>query len=88
MSDWIIKRTDTFLKQLKKHKNEHELLGELDKKIRRFKENPELGGYLSGSLHGKKSTRLIGKYRLIFQIDEINHVVYLIAIDHRGKAYD
>ena len=88
MPDWIIKRTDTFLKQFKKHKNHHDLLKELDKKLQRLRENPDFGGYLAGPLHGKKSTRLVGKSRLIFQIDEANHTVFLVAIDHRGKVYD
>lgn len=40
---WTVKRTDTFLKHLKKHKNNHELLLELNKKIKRLKENPNIG---------------------------------------------
>ena len=67
---WTVKRTDTFLKQLKRQRNNHDLLSELDKKIKRFQENPDFGGNLSGPLHGKKSTRLTGRYRLIFEIDE------------------
>ena len=61
---------------------------ELDKKIKRLKEDPEaVGGNLSGNLHGKKSTRLIRKFRLIFSIDSNLKIVYLVALDHRGKAY-
>ena len=67
---WTVKRTDTFLKQLKRQRNNHDLLSELDKKIKRLQENPDFGGNLSGPLHGKKSTRLTGRYRLIFEIDE------------------
>jgi len=85
---WKVKRPDAFLKHLKKHKKNSQLLLELDKKIKRLRKNPEkIGGYLSGRLHGKKSTRLTGKYRLIFNIDEDNKIVYLLAIDHRKKAY-
>jgi mRNA-degrading endonuclease RelE of RelBE toxin-antitoxin system len=47
-----------------------------------------MGGWLSGDLHGKKSTRLSRKYRLIFTLDELEHVVYLNWIDHRKTAYD
>lgn len=85
---WIIKRTDTFLKHIKKHKNNKELLNELDKKIKRLKEDPNvIGGMLSGSLHGYRSTRLTGKFRLIFKIDEEGQTVFLVALDHRGKVY-
>jgi len=85
---YAISRTDTFLKYLKKHKNNHELFRELDTKIQRLKENPvSVGGELAGRLHGKRSTRLGGKFRLIFEIDENNKLVYLIALDHRSEVY-
>jgi len=85
---WVIKRTDTFLKHLKEHKNHHELLRELDKKLQRLQENPEIiGGMLSGSLHGCRSTRLIGTFRLIFMIDAPTETVHLLALDHRGSVY-
>ena len=88
MTDWIVKRTDSFLKYLKKHRNNHELLRELDKKIIRLKEDPDsLGGDLTGNLHGHKNTRLSGKFRLIFSVDYKNKIVYLEAIDHRNDVY-
>ncbi|HLD06491.1 MAG TPA: type II toxin-antitoxin system RelE/ParE family toxin [Candidatus Nanoarchaeia archaeon] len=88
MADWTVQRTDTFLKQLKGLRNNHELLREIDKKIKRLLENPEaIGGFLSGPLHGKRSTRLYSSFRLIFQIDQTTSTVYLVAIDHRGNVY-
>lgn len=85
---WFVKRTDTFLKYLKKHRNNHELVTELDKKIRRLKENAKVvGGNLTGRLYGHKSTRLVKNFRLIFSIDSKNMVVYLEAIDHRKDIY-
>lgn len=88
MPDWIVKRTDTFLKYFKKHKKNHELLMELDQKIKRLRENPSfVGGELAGNLHGHKSTRLSKNFRLIFSIDEKNKTVYLEAIDHRKDIY-
>jgi len=47
-----------------------------------------MGGWLSGELHGKKSTRISRKYRLIFTLDEMEKVVYLNWFDHRKTAYD
>jgi len=88
MMSWIIKRTDPFLKDLRKHRKNYELLQELDAKLRRLEQDPAvIGGELSGNLVGKRSTRLAAKFRLIFKIDEQEQVVYLIAIDHRGSVY-
>lgn len=85
---WEIKRTDTFLKHLKKYKNSHQLLQELDDKLMRLREDPNaIGGELGGKLHGKRSTRIAKNFRLIFQIDSEKKIVYLIAIDHRGRVY-
>ncbi len=89
MPEWIIKRTDTFLKYFKKHKRNHQLLLELDNKIKRLKEYPlPIGKTLAGNLYGHRSTRLIKNFRLIFTIDEKNKIVYLEALDHRKEVYN
>lgn len=86
---WAVKRTDTFLESLKAIRKNREALLELDKKIKRLQKDPlHLGGWLSGELNGKKSTRISRKYRLIFTPDEKEKVVYLNWIDHRKSAYD
>ncbi len=86
---WVVKRTDTFLDSLRDIRVNKEALAELDKKLKRLQENPlHMGGWLSGELHGKKSTRISRKYRLIFTLDEMEKVVYLNWIDHRKTAYD
>ena len=85
---WEVKRTETFLVSLKAIKNNRKALEELGKKIKRLQEDPlPLGGWLSGALHGKKSTRITKKYRLIFTPDETEKVVYLNWIDHRKRVY-
>ncbi len=86
---WVVKRTDTFLESLRDIRKNKEALAELDKKLKRLREDPlHVGGWLSGELHGKKSTRISRKYRLIFTPDEMEQVVYLNWIDHRKTAYD
>ncbi len=86
---WVVKRTETFLDSLKAIRRNKEALTELDKKIKRLQEDPlHLGGWLSGELHGKKSTRISRKYRLIFTLNETEKVVYLNWIDHRKSAYE
>lgn len=84
---YTIKRTDTFVKHLKKYKKNQQVLTELGKKLQRLQTEPDkVGGRLSGKLHGLKSTRLAKNIRLIFKIDD--KTVWLMAIDHRGTAYE
>ena len=86
---WKIIITDSFSGTFKKYKKNKEIEKALDKKIERLKENPHnVGGYLSGRLHGYKSTRLVGKFRLIFQISDSDMKLFLIAIDHRKFDYE
>ena len=86
---WEIKRTEAFSKEFKKHKKNGEFVKALEAKLERLKDNPEsVGGYLSGRLHGYKSTRIVGKYRLVFKIVKEVNAVYLMAIDHRKFGYE
>ena len=86
---WIIWRTDTFLESFRLVRNNSKVVLELARKIKRLQADPlHVGGWLSGSLHGKKSTRIAKQYRLIFLPDEQEHIVYLILIDHREHVYE
>ena len=86
---WVIKRTDTFLESFRQVRGNKKVVAELAKKLIRLSEDPlHVGGWLSGSLHGKKSTRIAKQYRLIFLPDEREQVVYLVLIDQREHAYD
>ena len=86
---WVIQRTDTFLESFAVVRNNKRVIAELGKKLARLQEDPlHVGGWLSGSLHGKKSTRIAKRYRLVFQPDEREKVVYLVLIDHREHVYE
>jgi mRNA-degrading endonuclease RelE of RelBE toxin-antitoxin system len=86
---WVVKRTDTFLDSLRAIRKNKEALTELDNKLKRLQDDPlHVGGWLSGELHGKKSTRISRRYRLIFTPVEKEKVVYLNWIDHLKTAYD
>jgi len=86
---WVIKRTETFLESFSMVRSNKKVVAELGKKLKRLSEDPmHVGGWLSGSLHGKKSTRIAKQYRLIFLPDESEQVVYLVLIDQREHAYD
>jgi mRNA-degrading endonuclease RelE of RelBE toxin-antitoxin system len=86
---WVIKRTDTFLESFEQVRDNKKVITEIGKKLTRLQEDPlHVGGWLSGSLHGKKSTRIAKQYRLIFFPDEREQVVYLVLIDRREHVYD
>jgi mRNA-degrading endonuclease RelE of RelBE toxin-antitoxin system len=86
---WVIKRTDTFLESFAQVRDNKKVIAEFGKKLVRLQEDPlHTGGWLSGSLHGKKSTRIAKQYRLVFQPDEREKIVYLVLIDHREHVYD
>ena len=86
---WIIRRTDTFIESFRRVRDNSKVVSELARKIKRLQSDPlHVGGWLSGSLHGKKSTRIAKQYRLIFLPDEREHIVYLILIEHRGHVYE
>jgi len=85
---WKIIATTTFSKNFKKYKRGKEFINALDNKIKRLQEDPQsVGGHLSGNLQGHKSTRIIGKLRLLFKILSDKYEVYLIAIDYRKFDY-
>ena len=85
---WKVIRTETFSRMFKKYSKNKKFIKALDKKIQRLKEDPNsVGGYLSGKLHGYKSTRVIKKLRLIFKINEKESSVFLVGIDYRKFDY-
>jgi mRNA-degrading endonuclease RelE of RelBE toxin-antitoxin system len=53
----------------------------------RLSENPmRLGKPLTGELAGKRSARN-GDYRILIRVDEDQHVVWIVHVDHRAHAY-
>jgi len=57
---WVIKRTDTFLESFAQVRDNKKVIAELGKKLARLQEDPlHVGGWLSGILHGKKSTLIV-----------------------------
>ena len=86
---WEIIVTETFSREFRRYRKNQEFVNALGRKVQRLKENPEsVGGCLSGKLHGYKSTRILGKFRMLFRMDHEAHVVYLVAIDHRKFGYE
>jgi len=67
-------------------KKDKKLQEKILKAIAKLSHNPRIGKPLSYELSGKWSLR-IGKYRIIYEIDEKERIVYLLIIDHRSKIY-
>jgi len=85
---WKVITTKSFSKDYKKYRKNSLFVNALEKKIQRLKKGPaNIGGCLSGRLHGYKSTRIIRKLRLIFKVDEGRCSVSLVGIDHRKFDY-
>ncbi len=67
---WTVIRTDRFSEEFKRFEKDKEFVDALDKKIKRLEEDPTIGGFLAGKLHGYKSIRLVKNFRVLYRIDE------------------
>ena len=62
-------------------------LGEqIAKAIDRLALNPELGGFLKGQWKGYRKYRT-GRYRIVYRIEHLRLIVYIITIDDRKEVY-
>jgi len=84
---WSVIRTHRFSEEFRKFEKNKEFVDALDKKIKRLEEDPNIGGFLAGNLHGYKSFRLLKNFRILYRVDEAENKVYLVAIDHRKYDY-
>jgi len=60
-----------------------------DRVVERLKEltgNPKLGKPLKGKLKGIWSLR-VGKYRILYQVQEEKLVIFVITLGHRKQVY-
>ena len=56
-------------------------------KLKALQERAELGKPLKGKLRGLRSLR-VGKYRIIYQVDEDSKVVRVITVGRREEVYE
>ena len=75
------KNAKRFLKKLDKKEKEN-----LINKIKKLKDNPNLGKRLSGNLYGLWKLRF-DKYRIIYQIIENKLIIIILDISHRKNIY-
>ena len=81
--------TTAFSTEFRKYEKNEEFIHALEAKRKRLEQDPaNVGGMLSGRLHGFRATRLLKKFRIVFRIDEQEQIVFLEAIDHRKHGYN
>jgi mRNA interferase RelE/StbE len=65
---------------------DRKLCGRIIKKLGFLEGNPQAGKPLVGNHAGEFSLR-IGDYRIVYEIDQKNHIVYILTIKHRRHVY-
>lgn len=75
-------KANNFLNKIKDNKEKERI----EKKLKKLKENPELGKPLAGNLSGLWSLR-IGKYKAIYQIKNNELLIFILRIGHRKNIY-
>ncbi len=84
---WTIKPSKEFKKRFKDlTKKDGPLKERILKSLEKLKENPYAGKPLSYDLAGLRSLR-VGKYRIIYKVDENNKIIWLVSIGHRKEVY-
>jgi len=84
---FVIVTTDEFERQFKSLTKKDKLLMErIAKAILKLEQNPHAGKPLSYDLKGYRSLH-VGKYRIVYEIDESAKEVILRSIGHRKHVY-
>ena len=84
---YVVITTDEFEKRLEDlTKKDKPLLKRIVKAIIKLEENPYAGKPLSYGLSGYRSLH-VGKYRVIYEVDENSKEVILRTIGHRKHIY-
>ena len=65
---------------------DRKLFNRIIKKIESLEENAYEGKPLVGNHQGEFSLR-IGNYRIVYEIDLSNHILYVLTVKHRRHVY-
>ncbi len=68
------------------HKTDRKLFNRILAKIESLSEKPKEGKPLTGNHKGEFSFR-VSKYRIVYELDETNHIVYILTVKHRKHVY-
>ena len=68
------------------HHSDRKLFNRIFKKIESLEGSPYEGKPLAGNHKGEYSLR-IGRYRVVYMIDETEHSIYVLTAKHRKHVY-
>ncbi|HDH05815.1 MAG TPA: type II toxin-antitoxin system RelE/ParE family toxin [Nitrospirae bacterium] len=67
-------------------KSDRKLFNRILKRIETLSETPGEGKPLVGNHKGEFSLR-IGNYRIVYEIENVKHIVYILTVKHRKHVY-
>ena len=68
------------------YRSDRRLFNRIMKKTGSLEEHPYEGKPLVGNHKGEFSLR-VGNYRIVYEMDTSNHILYVLTIKHRKNAY-
>jgi len=68
------------------YRSDRKLFHRMVKKMASLEESPYEGKALVGNHKGEFSLR-IGSYRLVYELDSTNHILYVLSVKHGKHAY-
>ncbi len=67
-------------------KSDRKLFNRILKRIEYLSESPGEGKPLIGNHKGEFSFR-VGNYRIVYEIENVKHIVYILTVKHRKHVY-
>ena len=67
-------------------RSDRRLFARIDRVLDRLAEDPLAGKPLAGPLSGHRSLR-VGTLRIVYLLDEVEHILRVLDIAQRGSAY-
>jgi len=80
----LAKEADSHLETL--YKSDRKLFNRILRKIESLSESPGEGKPLVGNHKGEFSLR-VGNYRIVYEIENAKHIVYILTVKHRKHVY-
>ena len=68
------------------HHSDRKLFNRIINKIESLEKKPYEGKALVGNHKGEFALR-VGNYRLVYEIDSKNHILYILTVKHRKHVY-
>lgn len=68
------------------YRSDRKLFHRILRKIESLEGSPYEGKPLVANLKGEFSLR-VGNYRIVYEIDSPNHIIYVLTIKHRKQVY-